>query len=385
MAGHRPIAVAGGGTGFVGDPGGRSRREECSPVEGRAAANLIGIRGQLERFIDFGGDRVGSAILRQQRRLARVHWACSGFLRDVGKHFTVNQMVAKDSVKSRLAASRTGDLLHRVQLHAPAGLRLPPPVRRPSDAGSSWGQRPVGEHHRGHRTGQAQGAPAEVWGSHHPAGGQGRRDQVRQDRVRHGLARCGPDQSVPAVPVPRPQRRRHGRDLPALLHLPVPREPSPSSTRPPSTHPERREAQRELARQVCSLVHGEDETGRAEQAAAALFGEEASTSWTSARSSTCSPTPPRPRCPRHRLDADGLTLVDLLVETGLLPSKGQARTLIESGGAYVNNRRQDDVSRVIGADRPPRRALRGPPTRQARLPPGEVGLTTRVGGPDGPT
>jgi tyrosyl-tRNA synthetase len=115
-----------------------------------------------------------------------------------------------------------------------------------------------------------------------------------------------------------------------------------------ASHPERRQAQRELARQVCSLVHGADETDRAEQAAAALYGEGLDQLDERSLLDVFADAPST-EVPRHRLDA-GLTVVDLLVETGLLPSKGQARTLIESGGAYVNNRRQGDASQVIGAD-----------------------------------
>ena len=84
------------------------------------------------------------------------------FLRDVGKHFTVNQMVAKDSVKSRLPG-RPGHLLHRVQLHAAPGLRLPPPVRRLRVPAPAGGERPVGEHHHGNRAG-AQGPPGRRCG-----------------------------------------------------------------------------------------------------------------------------------------------------------------------------------------------------------------------------
>ncbi|HUD17589.1 MAG TPA: tyrosine--tRNA ligase, partial [Acidimicrobiales bacterium] len=113
-------------------------------------------------------------------------------------------------------------------------------------------------------------------------------------------------------------------------------------------HPERREAQRELARQVCSLVHGEDETGRAEQAAAALFGEEVSELDERSLLDVFADAPST-AVTKERLDAAGLTLVDLLVETELVRSKGQARTTVEQGGAYVNNRREGDVGRVIGA------------------------------------
>ncbi|HEY4947698.1 MAG TPA: tyrosine--tRNA ligase, partial [Acidimicrobiales bacterium] len=107
LAGHRPIAVAGGGTGFVGDPGGKSEeRSLLSPEALRA--NLEGIRGQLQRFIEFGGGAEDSRALLVNNAdwLQPMH--LFDFLRDVGKHFTVNQMVAKESVKSRLSRADQG-------------------------------------------------------------------------------------------------------------------------------------------------------------------------------------------------------------------------------------------------------------------------------------
>jgi tyrosyl-tRNA synthetase len=114
-------------------------------------------------------------------------------------------------------------------------------------------------------------------------------------------------------------------------------------------HPERRDAQRELARQVCTLVHGPEETERAEEAAAALFGEgiarldERSLLEVFAEA-------PSTTLARARLDDGGVSLVDLLAETGVLPSKSRARATVEQGGVYVNNRRERDVERAIHPD-----------------------------------
>jgi tyrosyl-tRNA synthetase len=107
LAGHRPIALAGGGTGMIGDPGGKSEERNLLSVE-ELAANLAGIRSQLERFLDFsGGPTESRAIL-----LDNSTWLGSlglvGFLRDVGKHFTVNQMVGKESVRTRLDRPEQG-------------------------------------------------------------------------------------------------------------------------------------------------------------------------------------------------------------------------------------------------------------------------------------
>jgi tyrosyl-tRNA synthetase len=115
------------------------------------------------------------------------------------------------------------------------------------------------------------------------------------------------------------------------------------------SRPDRREAQRELARQVCTLVHGAAETARAEQAAAALFGEEVALLDESAILDVFAGAPTT-TVSKGRLAGSDLTLVDLLVETGLAKSKSQARANVEGGGAYVNNRREGDLARAIGPD-----------------------------------
>src|SRR5664279_1934092 len=107
LAGHRPIAVAGGGTGFVGDPGGKSE-ERSLLTEEQLAANLAGIHGQLARFVEFDDRAGGSGALLVNNADWLRPLSLFTFLRDVGKHFTVNQMVAKDSVKSRLERADQG-------------------------------------------------------------------------------------------------------------------------------------------------------------------------------------------------------------------------------------------------------------------------------------
>src|ERR1700678_3385179 len=107
LAGHRPIAVAGGGTGFVGDPGGRSE-ERTLLSEEQLRVNVAGIQRQLERFIEFDSGHADSRALLVNNAEWLGDLSLFEFLRDVGKHFTVNQMVAKDSVKSRLSRADQG-------------------------------------------------------------------------------------------------------------------------------------------------------------------------------------------------------------------------------------------------------------------------------------
>src|SRR5579862_9623170 len=97
--GHRPIALVGGGTGFIGDPSGKSEERQVLTRE-QLEINVAGMRAQMERFLDF------SPGATQARLINNADWLCKlnmiDFLRDVGKHFTVNVMLEKDSVRSRL-------------------------------------------------------------------------------------------------------------------------------------------------------------------------------------------------------------------------------------------------------------------------------------------
>jgi tyrosyl-tRNA synthetase len=98
--GHRPIAIAGGGTGMIGDPSGKSQERNLLS-EDEIAVNLAGIRAQLGHFLDFGSKENSALIVNNADWLAPLR--VMDFLRDVGKHFSVNEMLAKDSVKSRIS------------------------------------------------------------------------------------------------------------------------------------------------------------------------------------------------------------------------------------------------------------------------------------------
>ncbi len=205
LAGHRPIALVGGGTGMIGDPTGKSdERNLLTPED--LAHNKAGIQAQLERFIDFGAS--GAILEDNATWLGTV--PLLEFLRDVGKQFTVNEMIRKDSVRSPPGDEAAGHLVHRVQLHAPPGVGLPAAVRPPRLPPADGRERPMGQHHRRRRPHPpAPGDPGVR--SHLAAGDQGRRHQVRQDRSRCGVARRGQDQPVPVLPVLHPDRRRRGR------------------------------------------------------------------------------------------------------------------------------------------------------------------------------
>ncbi len=165
--GGRPVALVGGGTGMIGDPSG--------PLGGAQPARPRDARGERRRRS--AASSSGSSTSRRARRGAvmvnNLDWlgelSLIDFLRDTGKHFTVPYMLAKDSVQ---VAARARPVVHRVQLHAPPGVRLRPPAPDDGRRAADGRRRPVGQHH---------GRPRA-----HPADGRGRRG--RHEQPAHGLA-----------------------------------------------------------------------------------------------------------------------------------------------------------------------------------------------------
>ena len=342
-AGHRPIAVAGGGTGFIGDPGGKSEERSLLSVD-QLEANLAGIRAQLARFIDVGTGADGSRALM----LNNADWLQSmtlfTFLRDVGKHFTVNQMVAKDSVKSRLARADQGisyTEFSYMLLQAYDFLRLFDDHGCTLQIGGSdqWGNITMGiELIRKVRHTEAFGLTTPL--------------VLKADGTKFGKTESGAVWLDPGRTSPYQLYQFFLRSEDAVVGAYLryftflPHEEIGALDVATAERPERREAQRVLAREVCTLVHGADETERAEHAAAALFGGDVSGLDERTLLDVFADAPSTD-LPGAHLDDGGPLLVDLLAETGLVSSKSQARTTVTQGGAYVNNARQDDVTRRL--------------------------------------
>jgi tyrosyl-tRNA synthetase len=342
--GHRPIALAGGGTGLIGDPGGKSEERNLLTDEA-LAANLAGIQRQLARFVEFdqGASHSGALLVDNADWLRSADLI--GFLRDVGKHFTVNQMVAKESVRTRFERADQGisftefsymllqayDFLHLFDTYG-CTLQL--------GGSDQWGNITLGiELVRKVRR-------AEVFGVTTPL--VLKADGTKFGKTESGSVWLDPDRTTPYQLYQfflRSEDAMVGtylRYFTCLSHAEI--LALDAST---AAHPERRDAHRELARQVCTLVHGESETARAEQAAAALFGEEVADLDERSLLDVFADAPSTDLA-RTRLDDGGVLLVDLLAEAGLVSSKSQARTAVAQGGAYVNNRREDDLARRLG-------------------------------------
>ena len=209
-AGHRPIVVVGGATGMIGDPSGKSEERNLLSREA-LAANIDAQKRQLTSFLDFDGPQAA-------RLVNNFDWigkfSFLEFLRDVGKNFPVNVMLGKDSVKSRLERDRRRAELHRIQLHAAAGLRFCASQRASRLPIADRRQRSMGKHHGRHRPGPADALRAAVWPDL-PAADQERRHEDGQDRVGRRVAVGRPHQPLPVLSILDQRRRRRCRQMPA--------------------------------------------------------------------------------------------------------------------------------------------------------------------------
>jgi tyrosyl-tRNA synthetase len=337
LAGHRPISLAGGGTGMIGDPGGKQDERQLLTLE-TIEGYLEGIRPQLGQFLD-----MDNALL-----LNNADWLGSmstlEFLRDVGKHFTVNQMVAKESVKTRFERPDHGisyTEFSYMLLQAYDFLRLHVDHGCDLQIGGSdqWGNITMGVELIRKVCGD------ESWGLTTPL-------VLKADGTKYGKTESGTVWLDPARTSPFAMYQflfnstdemvgSYLRYFTFLDHAAL-----EDLDRATAAHPERRSAQRALARSVVAMVHGQAEVEKCEAASAALFGEEIAGL---SEEMLLAVTADAPTTALARTEVlGGLTLVDALQRTGLVESRSEARRTIEGGGAYVNNVRQTDEDRTFG-------------------------------------
>jgi tyrosyl-tRNA synthetase len=338
QAGHTPIALLGGGTGMIGDPGGKTDERILLTPE-QLAANAAGVKAQLEQYLDFApGGAIfedNAAWLRETRLLE--------FLRDVGKHFSVNEMVRKDSVRLRLEAREQGIsytefsymLLQAwdfLQLYDRYGCRLQ------LGGSDQWGNIIEGvDLIRRRREVQAFGLTAPLIT---------KADGTKFGKSESGTIWLDPDRTSPYQFFQfwiRTSDAEVGRYLRVFTFLDRPAIAALDEAT--AAEPARRQAQRVLARELTGMVHGEAEARRAERAAEVLFTEEVATLDEATLAAVLADAPTSPITVAE-LEA-GLLLSDALVRTGLATSRSDTRRQIAAGGVYVDNRRQSE-DRAIG-------------------------------------
>lgn len=335
-AGHTPIAIVGGGTGLIGDPSGRTSERQLLTKE-LTDQNLAGIRNQLERFLDFSGVSNAAHIVNNADWLVPV--GLVDFLRDVGKHFPINYMLAKDSVDRRLG-SEDGGLsfteFSYMLLQAYDYLQLYQRFNCTLQMGASdqWGnitagmdliRRTTGKHVHGLVSPLVTNASGVKFGK--SESGAVWLDKNRTSPYKFYQFFL----NTPDADVIRYTKYFTLLDQTEVAALELRLQEAPES----------RDVQRRLAEECTRMVHGEAALAGAVEASKALFGGDV-TNLPAAEIADIFSEVPSQVLAAQRLQS-GVVAVDLIAETGLASSKGEARRLIENGGFYLNNRRISDV------------------------------------------
>ncbi len=225
-AGHRPVVLFGGATGQIGDPSFKS--------DERVLLDPAATEANAQRHRRTIGDFLATVDGPDPLYVDNLDWlgpmTLVDYLRDVGKYFSVNDLLRRDSIRSRIEGREQGISYHRVLLRPAAGLRLPPFASGPRRHRAGGGVGPMGQHRGWGRPG-APGARRPCPRPHLPTGHQSRRHQVRKDRDRGGVAERRPNVALRLLPIPDQPRRRPGRHLPSLFLAADPTTRSPASSR----------------------------------------------------------------------------------------------------------------------------------------------------------
>ncbi len=326
QAGHRPVVLAGGATGLIGDPrdvGERNLHDESTVAEWTGK-----IHGQLSTFVDFDGSPTGAVMANNADWTADL--SVTAFLRDVGKHFSVNTMLARETVKRRLETDgisytefsymllQANDFVQLYRKHGTtlqlggsdqwgniiAGVDL---IRKQESAAAHALTLPLVTDSEGRKFGKSTGG-GNVWLD----------PSLTSPYAWYQYFVNAADADVPSY---------------LRLFTFLDREEIEELEKTTAERPQLRAGQKRLAEELTTLVHGEDQTRKVIAASQALFGRGELAELDEATLDSAMAAVPQAEV---RL-ADGPTIVDLLVETGLANGKGAARRTIKEGGAYVNN------------------------------------------------
>jgi tyrosyl-tRNA synthetase len=340
--GHAPIAIVGGGTGMIGDPSGKSQERVLLSAE-QIDANVVGIRAQLERFLDFDTPGTAARIVNNADWLATIDLV--SFLRDAGKHFTVNYMMQKESVSRRLESEDGISFTEfsYLVLQAYDFLQLFDRYGCTLQMGGTdqWGNITAGiDLIRKVRAKKAHGL---VWPLMKSASG-----------AKFGKTEAGTIW-LDAARTPVQEFRQFwlntdDRDVVAYLKFFtfLTREEIDDLDAQVQREPEKRAAQQMLADQVTTLVHGKEDATRAESANAVLFG--ASTAGGAGAAAQLADSllaitgdVPSTSIAANEFEGDGLSVVDVVARaTG--GSKSEARRLVQQGGVSVNDHKIADAN-----------------------------------------
>jgi tyrosyl-tRNA synthetase len=340
-AGHHAIAVAGGATGSIGDPSGKTQERQLLTRE-VLNANIASVKEQLRRLLDFDSKTNPARLMDNASWTAGVSYL--DFLRDIGKHFSVNMMVAKESVRARMEDRETGisytefsymllqayDFYYLCNEHG-CELQI--------GGSDQWGNIIAGIDLIRKKLGkQAFGLTLPLI--------------TNADGSKFGKTVAG------AVWLD-PKRTSVYRfyqfwinvdDRSVVQYLKyftfLSREEIGALEKKHAENPGAREAHKALAKAVTDMIHGADATAEAVRASEILFGGELK-GISEATFNDIVGEAPTKEIEWAKLDGAGVPLVELLVHAGLCPSKGQARKDVEGGGVYVNNVREANFQKAV--------------------------------------
>jgi tyrosyl-tRNA synthetase len=325
-AGHRACALVGGGTGMIGDPSGKTAERTLQTID-QVMANAESIGSQLARFLDFASPARG--ILRNNADWL-LGMSAIGFMRDVGKHLTVNYMMAKDSVKSRMDAgiSYTEFSYMLLQAYDFVELRRREGIELQVGGSDQWGNMTAGVELIRRMDG------AEAHAVTFPL-------LTTSSGAKFGKTEAGAVWLDAELTSPYQFYQfwmgTDDRDAGKYMRMMtlMDRTTISSMEQEILEHPERREAQAALAFEITSRVHGEEAASVAREVSQVLFGRGDITRLSEAALAALAREVPGGTATRD----ESATVADLFVRAGLVKSKGEARRIADQGGAYVNGNR----------------------------------------------
>ena len=341
MFGHHPIAVAGGATGLIGDPSGKSAERNLLTRE-NLEANIAAVKNQLAALLDFNAPQNPARLVDNASWTAPISFL--DFLRDIGKHFSVNMMVAKESVRARMEDRDAGisyTEFSYMLLQAFDFFELRKQYNCELQIGGSdqWGNITAGMDLCRKKIG------AHVFGLTLPL-------ITNADGSKFGKTVAGAVWLDPKkTSVYRFYQfwiRTDDRDVIKMLKYFtfLTREEIADLERQHTEKPEARVAHKALAKAVTDLIHGPQATAEAIRASEILFGGELTGISETTFNDIVGEVPTKP-IERAKLEGAGSPLVELLALSGLSQSKGQARKDLEGGGIYINNIRESNAQRAV--------------------------------------
>jgi tyrosyl-tRNA synthetase len=340
LLGHHPIAVAGGATGSIGDPSGKTTERQLLTRE-ILNANIASVKEQLRRLLDFETPTNPARLMDNATWTEQVSFL--DFLRDIGKHFSVNMMVAKESVRARMedrdaGISYTEFSYMLLQAFDFYHLRKEHDCELQIGGSDQWGNITAGSELCRKKLG------AQVFGLTLPL-------ITNADGSKFGKSVAGAIWLDPKkTSVYRFYQfwiRTDDRDVIRYLNFFtfLSREEIAALAQKHQENPGAREAHRALAQSVTDLIHGPAATAEAIRASEILFGGELAGISESTFGDIVGEVPSK-EIERAQLEGAGISVVELLVQVGLCASKGQARKDVEGGGVYVNNVRETNFQRA---------------------------------------